>query len=117
MASTVKISTGNDDQDARLSKMQDLIEDRSRFRGNDIELLRTGQFSDAEVVVGGRTWKVHKCIVCSRSGFLAQALSGQSEAAETATIYIWHHTERLVEFLFEFIYSGRKQAAGTFTVV
>lgn len=103
MPHTVKMSTSDANQD--------LIEDRSRFRSNDMELLRTGQFSDAQVVGGGRTWKVHKSIVCSRSGVLAQALSDQSEAAETATVRIWHQTERLVGFLFEFIYSGRKQAA------
>lgn len=61
MAPTVKMSTSNNDQDQ--------VEDRSRFRRNDIELLKTGQFSDVQVVVGDLIWNVHRSIVCLRSSF------------------------------------------------
>lgn len=96
---------------------RDLIEDRSRFRRNDIELLNTGRFSDARVIVAFRIWNVHKSIVCLRSGFLAERLSGQPNAAGVTAVYISNHTERQVEMLLEFIYSGRKQAAGTVAAV
>lgn len=89
--------------------MQDLIEDRSRFRANDIELLKTGQFSDAQMIVGGRVWNVHKSIVCMRSGFLNKALSGSSKAGEIKSVNILQtYTEKQVEWLLEFIYSGSK---------
>lgn len=96
---------------------RDLIEDRARFRRNDIELLNTGRFSDARVIVAFRIWNVHKSIVCLRSGFLAERLSGQPNAAVVTAVYISNHTERQVEMLLEFIYSGRKQAAGTVAAV
>lgn len=109
MAPTVKMSTGSNNQDQ--------IEDRSRFRSNDIELLNTGKFSDARVIVGGRAWNVHKSIVCMRSGFLSERLSGRPNAAGVNAFHIWNYNERQVEMLLAFIYSGRKQAAGTFTAV
>lgn len=96
---------------------QDQIEDRSRFRRSDIELLNTGKFSDARVIVGFRVWNVHRSIVCLRSGFFAERLSGQPGAAGVNAVYIRDQTERQVGMLLEFIYSGRKQSASTFTAV
>lgn len=103
------MSTGNNNQDE--------IEDRSRFRSNDMELLNTGKFSDARLIVGFRVWNVHKSIVCLRSGFLSERLSGQPNTAGVNAVYIRNYTERQVELLLEFIYSGRKQAAGTVVAV
>lgn len=80
MASIVKMSTSN--------HQQDQIKDRSRFRNNDVELLNTGKFSDARVIVGFRVWNVHRSIVCLRSGFLAERLSGQPNTAGITAVYI-----------------------------
>lgn len=98
--------TISDDQDASVTKMQGPIDARGPFRANDMELLKTGQFSDAQLKAGTRVWNVHKAIVCLRSSFLNGVLSDPSKAGEVFKIQ--HHTQTKVELLLEFIYSGCK---------
>lgn len=96
----------SDNQPATPAKLPDLIEDGCVFRANDMELLKTGRFSDAQVAVGDRVWNVHKSIVCLRSGFFDEALSGAPNAGEVPVFNILDYTEKEVELLLEFIYSG-----------
>lgn len=96
-------TSNSDDQPVSSLKMQDLIEDRDRFRHDDIELLKTGQFSDAQIIVGHRVWNVHKSIVCPRSVYFRVSLQGS-----TQSVKIWNHAGEQVELLLEFIYSGSK---------
>ncbi|KAI0011243.1 hypothetical protein F4779DRAFT_573948 [Xylariaceae sp. FL0662B] len=39
-------------------------------------LLETGEFSDAVVKCGQRSWKVHRAILCPRSKWFRAALAG-----------------------------------------
>ncbi|KAG8158365.1 hypothetical protein KVR01_012126 [Diaporthe batatas] len=81
---------------------------QERFRSNDLELLETGQFSDAEVGVNQRVWKVHKGILCPRSGYFRKAFSNQSTTEETAdfTAFGFGIYEDKAELILEFIYAG-----------
>lgn len=87
--------------------MQDLVDDGGRHRAKDMELLKTGQYSDAQLIAGTRVWSVHKAIVC-RSGFFDKEFSSFFNAGHLSAIKIRHQTENEVELLVEFIYSGSK---------
>lgn len=43
------------------------------------DLLKTGKYSDMRLVCEGRTFKVHKMVVCLQSPVLAAAIDGQFE--------------------------------------
>lgn len=98
----------SDDQEAGPTKRQKLGDEQLCFRSNDMELLRTGRFSDAQVTAGNRVWKVHKSIVCQRSGFMRQVLAGPFEQGQAAIVRIDVCTEGQLDLVLEFIYSGSK---------
>lgn len=78
-----------------------------RFRSNDLKLLETGQYSDAQITVGDRIWKVHKSIICQRSGYLAEVSFRTAKDGEPIPEELpFGTTEKLAELLLEFIYSG-----------
>lgn len=91
--------SNNSNSAAILPNMQNHAEDSMFYRFRDIELLRTGSHSDARVTAGTREWKVHKSIVCTRSGLMFD----DEEVHD-----IRSHTEKQVELVLEFIYSGCK---------
>lgn len=95
----------NNNQGVSPFEMQDLV--KSRFRRNDLEILKTGQFSDARLKLDGTVWNVHKSIVCPRSGFTKGLFSAFSEA-EIDELVIEGLTKEQVNLLLEFIYSGSK---------
>jgi hypothetical protein len=85
--------------------MRSPIEDR--FRSNDLELLAKGLYSDAQVIAGDRVWKVHRSIVCLRSGYMRDVLFGQfEEDTSIPKILPFDTTEKQADLLLEFIYSG-----------
>lgn len=47
------------------------------LRAGDLELLETGIFADAEIICRGRTFKVHKALLISRSKWFRKALTGK----------------------------------------
>ncbi|KAK2609392.1 hypothetical protein N8I77_002889 [Diaporthe amygdali] len=99
-----------DDQEATPAKRQKLGDGRFGFRSNDMELLRTGSFSDAQVIAGNRVWKVHKSIVCLRSGFMHQVLAGPFKQGQAAIVRIDVCTEKQLDLVLEFIYSRSIEA-------
>ncbi|POS77136.1 hypothetical protein DHEL01_v204474 [Diaporthe helianthi] len=80
--------------------------DEDRFRFKDLQLLKTGHYSDAQVTVGDRVWKVHKSIVCQRSSYMRDVLF-KSFSDSTPKKLPFCSSERMGELLLEFIYSGR----------
>lgn len=49
-------------------------------------LLESGNFSDAEIVCGERSWKCHRAILTSRSTWFRKALSGPFEVSRYSRI-------------------------------
>lgn len=46
------------------------------LRASDLKLLETGNFADTEIICRGKTFKVHKALICSRSVWFEKALNG-----------------------------------------
>lgn len=51
------------------------------LRASNMKLLETGNFADAELICGGKTFKIHKSVVCTRSVWFEKALAGGFEAS------------------------------------
>jgi hypothetical protein len=43
------------------------------FTDTKISLFETGEWADAEITCKGKTWKVHKCIICTRCKWFERA--------------------------------------------
>lgn len=73
----------------------------------DIELLETGELSDATITCGDTTWNVHKSII-SRCEWFKKALSGNFQEAWTNNVDIHadDFSPDLVDAVIRFIYSG-----------
>lgn len=52
------------------------------LRASDLKLLETGNFADAEIICQGKTFKIHKAVVCTRSVWFDKALNGPFEVRE-----------------------------------
>lgn len=46
-------------------------------------LLETGNFADAVIICGQKSWNVHKIIICSRCDWFRKALDGNFEVRDT----------------------------------
>lgn len=104
VAPTLSTSIDNN-QGVSPLKMQDLVENSSRIA--DLGILKTGQFSDARLKMGDTVWKVHKSIVCPRSGFMMDAFCPSSEP-EVDDVSVDGLTKEQMDLLLEFIYSSSK---------
>lgn len=51
------------------------------LRASDLKLLATGNFADAEIICGDKTFKIHKSVVCTRSVWFEKALTGGFEVS------------------------------------
>lgn len=56
--------------------MDDLSAEDASLRASNLKLLETGNFADAELICGGKTFKIHKAVVCTRSVWFEKALTG-----------------------------------------
>lgn len=50
--------------------------DNGSLATSDVRLFETGNFADATIVCGDRTWKVHKLILSSRCKWFKAAFHG-----------------------------------------
>lgn len=51
------------------------------LRASNMKLLETGNFADAELICGDKTFKTHKSVVCTRSVWFEKALAGGFKAS------------------------------------
>lgn len=93
------------DNDKAISPLEMQGLDRNRFNFDDLALLKSGQFSDAQLTLGDKTWQVHKSILCPRSGYMQDVLSPYS-IARIEEAGITEPTEEHIDQFLEFIYSG-----------
>lgn len=60
--------------------------DDSSLEDADLRLLESGNFADATIVCGDRTWKVHKLILSSRSKWFSTAFHNENFAVSIVFI-------------------------------
>ncbi|KAK2069900.1 hypothetical protein P8C59_004443 [Phyllachora maydis] len=75
------------------------------FAGN-LELIRSGEFSDASISCKDRTWKIHRCILEPRSAWFAKALSGKFEEGKSKHVTIEESEPDILNLVLEYIYCG-----------
>ncbi|KAK2609394.1 hypothetical protein N8I77_002891 [Diaporthe amygdali] len=76
------------------------------LRASDLKLLETGNFADIEIICRGRTFKVHKAVVCSRSLWFEKALTGGFAEAATGKVKIDEEEPEAIEVMLRYIYGG-----------
>ncbi|KAK8003872.1 PEP8-vacuolar sorting targeting [Apiospora arundinis] len=69
-------------------------------------MLKSGEFADAEVECRGRTWAVHKVIVCSRSQWFNRAFRGKFKEATDSKVVIHDEDPDHIDWLLRYIYGG-----------
>ncbi|KAK3376233.1 hypothetical protein B0T24DRAFT_699543 [Lasiosphaeria ovina] len=77
-----------------------------RFGKDDLILLESGNFADAEIVCVKYKWKVHKTILCTRCKWFLKAFAGQYQERQTNVVNLHNHKEEDINTLLHFIYSG-----------
>jgi hypothetical protein len=68
-------------------------------------LLTTGEYSDFEIVCEGKTFKVHKAIICPRSEYFKKAVSFGKEAEENK-ITLQEDEVEMIEYMLQYLYEG-----------
>lgn len=97
----------SDDQGATQAKMQERPTHQFCYNSNDLKLLKSGAFSDAQVIVDNTIFDVHMAIVCSRSDLIS-VVCMVTPTKGVRTFKIEDLTVEQLEQVLEFIYSGRK---------
>ncbi|KAK8856608.1 BTB/POZ protein [Apiospora arundinis] len=69
-------------------------------------MLKSGEFADAEVECRGRTWAVHKVIVCGRSQWFDRAFRGNFKEATDSKVVIHDEDPDHIDWLLRYIYGG-----------
>ncbi|RYO90126.1 hypothetical protein DL766_002476 [Monosporascus sp. MC13-8B] len=72
----------------------------------DLDLLRSGELSDATIICEDRTFAVHRSIICSRSEWFRAALDGPYVVAKESSVTIEEIPADKVWWLLQFIYGG-----------
>ncbi|KAK1486187.1 hypothetical protein CABS01_13404 [Colletotrichum abscissum] len=76
------------------------------FSSDDYELLKTGMLSDCQIKCEGKTWNLHKSILCARSKYFMRCLTGDWPEAKTGIFEITCFTEKQMDLLINYIYTG-----------
>lgn len=75
MANTEEADPGEEQQ--KMTKTLDAVSvPTSVFSAADKELLKSGKYADAKVIANGKTYAVHKNVVCTRSRWFRKVLEG-----------------------------------------
>ncbi|PGH26555.1 hypothetical protein AJ80_01684 [Polytolypa hystricis UAMH7299] len=67
------------------------------------------KYSDLTILCGHDSYAVHRCVVCTRSDYLAKASDGKFREASTHTITL-HEDPALVKQMIEYLYTLDYQA-------
>ncbi|OHF04311.1 hypothetical protein CORC01_00650 [Colletotrichum orchidophilum] len=70
-------------------------------------LLKSGVFSDCEVKCDGKTWKLHKSILCIRSGYFNSCLTNGWPEGKTGCVEITLFTKEQMDWIISYIYTGK----------
>ncbi|EMC95470.1 hypothetical protein BAUCODRAFT_35451 [Baudoinia panamericana UAMH 10762] len=75
---------------------------------NTKELLKSGEFSDLRLICPGRTWDVHKAIVCPQSTFVAEECRGNAiKVSDGDMVYLPNNTDPLtIDALLNYMYTS-----------
>ncbi|KAF2014531.1 hypothetical protein BU24DRAFT_482031 [Aaosphaeria arxii CBS 175.79] len=79
-------------------------ESRQRLLKSLSEAWTSGAYSDLQIMCNGKTYDVHKVIVCTRSTFLDKALKFPSEASKEGVIELPDQETEIVELLLQYLY-------------
>ncbi|KAK6840006.1 hypothetical protein PG990_011611 [Apiospora arundinis] len=72
------------------------------------ELFKTKDYSDAELVFGGKTWPIHKIILRTRSDWFKKALGQDFKEGRTNKLSIEGQDPMYVELVLRYLYTGEK---------
>ncbi|KAK1593481.1 BTB/POZ protein [Colletotrichum navitas] len=78
----------------------------SNFGGRDHDLIDSGFLADCEVVCDGRTWKLHKLILCSRSNYFRDRLLDDLSKLENNKVVIEDFNAQQMGLVISYIYAG-----------
>ncbi|KAG6353633.1 hypothetical protein INS49_005341 [Diaporthe citri] len=72
------------------------------FSSADKELLESGKYADAKIIANGKTYDVHKNVLCTRSKWFRSVLEGAFREGQESVIEITapDNIERVLEFLY-----------------
>ncbi|ROW00101.1 hypothetical protein VSDG_03602 [Cytospora chrysosperma] len=73
---------------------------------NNSHLLETGEWADAEITCKGKTWKVHKCIICTRCKWFERAFKSGFLESTTGKVNLDEEDPVRLGELLEYIYGG-----------
>ncbi|KAJ4412470.1 hypothetical protein N0V82_008789 [Gnomoniopsis sp. IMI 355080] len=97
----------NDDPSEAFSKMRD-----HALGGDNLRLLFTGDFADAEIHCQGKVWKVHKLILSARSPFFAKALNGPWQESTTGQVNLDEWDKGVLNMVISYIYGDDLPGSG-----
>ena len=75
------------------------------------KLYKNELFADAELVVGGEKWPIHKAIVCTRSDWFMTALADPFKEATTNKVEITGHDPKHVGLVLRYLYTGEGRSS------
>ncbi|KAK2035638.1 hypothetical protein LX32DRAFT_3293 [Colletotrichum zoysiae] len=82
----------------------------SRFGGNDHALIESGLLADYEVECDGKTWRLHKVILCSRSSFFKKLILDYPSQVKTGNhVAILDFNAQQMGLVISYIYAGNIQ--------
>ncbi|TDZ30388.1 Kelch-like protein 38 [Colletotrichum trifolii] len=76
------------------------------FSSSNYKLLTSEMFTDCEVVCEEKVWKLHRNILCSRTGYFQGALCKSFTESEARRVVLTEWTKEQVGMLIDFIYTG-----------
>ncbi|KAL1855276.1 hypothetical protein Daus18300_011182 [Diaporthe australafricana] len=85
----------------------DMTAKLDKLAKQNLDLLTSGNFADAEIVCQGKTWKVHRLILRSRCAWFEKAFTNSWKEGETGQVHLEEETPEQVTELLKYIYSCR----------
>lgn len=79
------------------------------FADSGKELFKNKDYSDAELVVGGKTWPIHKIILRTRSDWFKKALGEDFKEGRTNKLSIEGQDPMYVELVLRYLYIGESR--------